>query len=199
MSGRLGNAERAEQAAAVSPQPMPGSLKCAIATLIIGLVYMVAVFLFGVFGLLLALPTYAGLLVGFLSALVGAATCHRHSGNWRWRYLVLLVVILAQILFLLPGLGEIRLLNLRCRTRVAMTGGQGQLQSWAQEILSKYPGGQESESGGQDDFVQEKVPPSDWSDQVRRGSIPTRRSTRTRLTAYGFAGATASTAGSPIE
>lgn len=167
MSGGLDKAEGAEQAAGKS-QPMPGSLKCAIATVIIGLVYMVAVFLLGLFALLLVLPTYAGLLVGFLAALIGAATCRRHPVNWRWRYLVVMAVILAQILFLLPGLGTIRLLNLRCRTRVAMTGGQGQLQSWAQSILSEYSGTQESESKGQDAFMREDIPPSEWSDQVRR-------------------------------
>jgi len=116
---------------------MPDTFIFAIVASVLGLGYMVAVFLFGLFGLMLAIPSFGILLAGIISALVGLAQKRNRYTPYLWRYVGVLAVLVGMVAFLSPGLGTLRLLNLHCYTRVAMTGGQNELQSWAVDLLAQ--------------------------------------------------------------
>jgi len=149
-------------------RPMPISLGVAIAALVLGLVYMAAVFSFGLLGLMLAMPAFGVLLAGFVSALVGLARKQNRCAPHALRYVGVLVGLVALLLFLIPGLGTIRLLNLHSRMRVARTGGQDELQSWAVDLLAQSRDGMEIRLETQEQVEQWEVPQSYWSKQVSR-------------------------------
>lgn len=151
-----------------SAGPMPRTLKFAIAAAAIGLGYMLAVFLFGSYGLMWTVPVCCVLLGGFISALVGLAERSNRFGPHRRCYVVVLVVMVSTALFLIPALGIMRLLNLHCRTRVALTGGQGALQSWAVDLLARPRGELDPRYEAEEEAHQLPVPESCWSKQVAR-------------------------------
>ena len=83
-------------------------------------------------------------------------------------YVALLVAIAGLILFLIPGLGTIRLLNLHCRMRVAQTGGADELQRWAVDLLAQPRADITPWSSTEEDVEEWVVPPAHWSEQVTR-------------------------------
>lgn len=156
------NREPTDPASIELPRPMPYSLRWALGAAAVGLGYMVAVVLFGLFGLMLVMPAFGMLLAGFVSALVGLAQKRNRCTPYVWRYVGVLVVLVGQVAFLIPGLGTIRLLNLHCRMRVALTGGQDELQAWAVELLAKPRDPMHQDGSGW------RIPREEYSKQVRR-------------------------------
>ena len=157
-----------KQAEIERPHPMPGPLILAIVAIAVGLGYLIVLFLFGFFGLLLAVPAGITVLAGLVSAAAGLARKRNRHGLYRRRHIAVFVVNLALALFLLPGLGTIRTLNLHCRMRVAVTGGQEGLQSWALELMAKPRDQLEAYEESGVDAYEWTVPKQHWSEQVRR-------------------------------
>ncbi len=107
--------------------------------------------------------------LGGLAVLLGL----RHKANRRpprlWQNLAALagIIVLLYVLTIGPA-GGTGLLNLRMRGLVAMTGGQGRLQSWAVEVVAQPRDGENGRSSIEETFTQWDVPRSSWSKQVRR-------------------------------
>jgi len=156
------NREPTDPASIELPRPMPYSLRWALGAAAVGLGYMVAVVLFGLFGLMLAMPTFGILLVGLICALVGLAKKQNRHRTQTCSYIASLIIIARQVLFLIPGLGTIRLLNLHCRMRVAMSGGQSDLQAWAVELLAQPRDPMHQDGSGW------RIPREECSKQVQR-------------------------------
>ncbi len=154
---KLGESEGSELT-----RSMPDSFKFAIVASAVGLGYMVAVFLFGLFGLMLAIPAFGILLAGIISALVGLAQQRNRCTPYVQRYVGAIVVLVSMVAFLIPGLGTLRLLDLHCRMRVAMTGGQDALQSWAVEFLAQPRDPTHQDGSGW------RIPREECSKQVQR-------------------------------
>ena len=134
-----------------------------------GVGYLLLLLLFGLLGLVLAVPVGFIVLAGLVSTSVGLLFHRGHSRRCTRRYVVVLVVILVLALFLLPGLGTIRTLDLHCRMRVAVTGGQDELQAWATELLATPRNEiQEFEGADETEYNEWTVPEGHWSKQVRR-------------------------------
>jgi hypothetical protein len=150
------------------PPPMPGSLRFAMVAIAVGVGYVVVLFLFGFFAVLLTVPAGITVLAGLVSASVGLARKRDRQGPYRRRCIAVFVVSLALAVFLLPGIGTIRTLNLHSRMRVAVTGGQDELQSWASQLMAKPRDQIEAyeESGAV--AYEWTVPKQHWSKQVRR-------------------------------
>lgn len=80
-----------------------------------------------------------------------------------WHSLVTCVVAVGLLYVVTLGPGNFMgLINLRTRARVAMTGGQDQLQAWAVEVLGKPRELMEQ------DGLSWRIPREQWSEQVRR-------------------------------
>ena len=156
------NPEAMDPASIELPRPMPNSLQFAIAAAVIGLGYMLAVFLGGLMGIALAVPAVLILLAGFLSAFVGLVDKHNRRPPYVWHFVGVFVILGGQIAFLIPGLGTIRLLNLHCRLRVAITGGQEELQSWAVEVLAQPRDPMHQDGSGW------RIPHEECSKQIQR-------------------------------
>jgi hypothetical protein len=150
------------------PHPAPGSPTFGIVAMAVGVGYLVILFLFGFFGVLLAVPACVTVLAGLVSVLADLARWRaRGAANLR-RHVVALVAILGLALFLFPGLGTIRTLNLHCRMRVAVTGGQEELQAWAMELMAKPRDQIEVSAWSGEGDYEWTVPKQHWSKQVRR-------------------------------
>lgn len=148
--------------------PMPDSLRYGIGAVVTGLAYMLAVFLFGIHGLMLAVPACIFVLIGFIAALSGVARKRNRTPLYVRCYGIAIVVLAGEIAFLLPGFGTIRLLNWHCRTRVATTGGQEELQQWAVDLLARPRDSIDREVPANVTVAQWDVPEKFWSDQVQR-------------------------------
>ncbi|MDI6449505.1 hypothetical protein [Anaerobaca lacustris] len=115
------------------------------------------------------LVTGVTLFLGGLAVLLGL----RHKVNRRpprlWLNLAALTGIIALLYMLTIGpFNGTGLLNLRMRGLVALTGGQGRLQSWAVEVLAQPRDAEDGRSSIEETFTQWDVPRSSWSGQVRR-------------------------------
>jgi len=148
--------------------PALGPPTFATVAMAVGVGYILTLFLFGLIGVVFAIPACFIVLAGVVSAAVGLADKRNRRGPYRRRHLAVFAVSLALALYLLPGLGTIRTLNLHCRMRVAVTGGQEELQSWALELMAK-PRDQIEVSAWSDKGAYEwTVQKQHWSRQVRR-------------------------------
>ena len=148
--------------------PTPGPPAFATVAAAVGVSYILILFLFGLIGLAFAIPAWFIVMAGLVSAGVGLADKRNRHGPDGRRHTAVFVVNLTLALFLFPGLGTIRTLNLHCRMRVAMTGGQEELQSWALELMAKPR--DQIETYDEPDAVAYEwtVPKRHWSKQVRR-------------------------------
>jgi len=128
----------------------------------LGLGYMAALLLGGILGLMLVVPAFGALLLGLIAAGIGFAKQQNRTAVHGRRYIAVLIALLGMIVFLIPGLGTLRLLNLHMRGRVALTGGREALQAWAVEVLA----------GPRDLMIEDGdrrlIPEERWSPQVRR-------------------------------
>jgi hypothetical protein len=139
---------------------MSRSAKVGIAALIVAGVYVAAIAVFGWRGVFLFMLVMPALLVGGISVLIGLA----NKANWRMPRLSQHLGILAAIVATVFCCSANRLVSLRAQVVVMATGGQGQLQSWALQVLDEDPS-----LGVPGDWPHVwQVPVDKWSDQVRR-------------------------------
>jgi len=127
--------------------------------------YVIGTLLLGWDGIacLLGLLMLLSLLGGGISVLSGLALRANRQGTRLWKHVGVLLGILSTLFVLTVGPGNyFRLIDLRSRLAVAMTGGQDQLQTWAVAVLAKP---RDQMHGDGQDWI---VPQEDWSDQVRR-------------------------------
>ena len=142
--------------------PALGPPTFATVAMAVGAGYILILFLFGLIGVVFAVPAGLTVLAGLVSASVGLAQKRNRRGPYRRRHIAVFVVSLALAAFLLPGLGTIRTLNLHCRMRVAVTGGQEELQAWAMEVLARPRDPMQEDGSGW------RIPREECSRQVRR-------------------------------
>ncbi len=143
-------------------RPAPSSLTLAAIAVAFGLGYMAALLLGGILGLMLVVPTFGLLLLGLIAAGIGLAKEQKRTGVHRRPYVAVLIALLGMILFLIPGLGTLRLLDLHMRGRVALAGGRETLQAWGVEML------EEPRELMIEDGERRLIPEEKWSPQVRK-------------------------------
>ena len=138
---------------------------------LIAVVYVVAVMLVGataprifVLAVFVLFPVLLALFIGGIIILIRLCTKeNRQGGRLRTHLAALLAVLVMGYLLTVGPAHPLRLLDLRERAAVALTGGGRELQSWAIGILSK-PRDLMSGHG----LDQWRVPKELWSRQVQR-------------------------------
>ncbi len=150
--------------------PIPDTLKLAVVAAAVGLVYILSVLFLGLYvgAMPLLLPTLSFLLTGLISSLIGLTRKRHLTSPGLWRYAILLVVILAEVAVTFPRLGLMPLWKYHWHIRIAVTGRQDELRSWANNVLTMprdelYP---QSEEGVIVNPL--LIPESHWSRQVAR-------------------------------
>jgi hypothetical protein len=142
-----------------STVPVSRHLQIGIATIGFAIVCIAAVFVLEwEWACSLWLLMSAALLYGWISVLRGLSLMPNRRGFRHWTHIGILLII--PILLLLGN--YFRLLDVRTRLAVAVTGGQDELQTWAVAVLGKPRDRMHS------DGEQWTVPEEDWSEQVRR-------------------------------
>lgn len=148
----------------------PDSLMIGISSCIIAVGCTVGTLLMGYLECcLFSLVSGIALPLGAIAVLLGSFQKPNRKRPRLWQNIAVLggIVVLGYMLTIGPA-NPIGLLNLRVWARVAWTGGQNELQSWAVDVLSQ-PRDEENISVSEDDTpIQWAVPASLWSKQVRR-------------------------------
>lgn len=150
-------------------QRMSVYIKFGIAGLVVTVCSAIAFILFGfiLFPLVLiffplALASIITLLFGGVFVLFGLTRKENRKLSRVLQYLATLSAIIAMLCLVTIGpCNFIRLIDLRTRLVVALTGGQDELQSWAMQLLDK-------DRDRMDDSRRWDVPKEYWSQQVRR-------------------------------
>ncbi len=141
-------------------QRVPQSLRLGVAVVAVAVVgvgvTLVARYPFGMWSYMLMELALLCLVIGSVVDLIRGQTPLWHSLGT-----CVVAVGLLYVMTLGPG-NFMGLMNLRTRARVAMTGGQDQLQAWAVEVLTRPRELMEQEG------LSWVVPREQWSEQVRR-------------------------------
>lgn len=142
-------------------QRVPQSLRLGVAVVAVAVVgvgvTLVAGYPFGMWSYMLTELALLCLAIGSVVELIRGQTPLWHSLGT--------CVVAVGLLYVVTPLGPasfMGLMDLRTRARVAMTGGQGQLQAWAVEVLARPRELMEQDGSGW------LVPREQWSEQVRR-------------------------------
>ncbi len=146
-------------------RPVSPHLRVALAALGVAGAYVASVLVFGWSGvpILMGLLMFLSLIFGGVSALAGLTLKANRQRPRLRKHIGVLLAIVALLYLLTIGPGNyFRLIDLRARLAVAVTGGQDELQAWALGLLGKPPEGIEGDGG------YGRVPKVYWSKQVHR-------------------------------
>jgi len=141
-------------------------LKVGVRAIIAAVGYVAATLLLGwnFFPCLLILLMLVSLLMGGIAVFCGLFLKANRQGTRLWKHIGVLLTILVLSFLLTVGPGNyIRLLDLRARLTVALTGGQEELQAWAVALLDEP-----RDPNSPDVWRERGVPRERWSKQVRR-------------------------------